>query len=579
MAAEQSDILTFFSTCNIQELKWFVDSTVAWLTRPRPSPEQMNTIGFHGEAIELRINKNNRTISYPSLLGLDSVEDWNWSLLSSLISELINAHDPAWDNSNILAKPSRIRCRATIERALQRLMRGYDFPESIDTYFSNQALNRCWLDFKDAFREVRRANNIADDAESMPTTPLSPKTYTPRLLYYDSLPRCSVFEKDVSPKSKFHGANVTLILPCADRSSRFPGHKPKWLLTQPNGRLMVVDAISTLDMTNVTRVVIGVLRDDFQKYCSNDPDAVFAAFHDGPLVLQETPITLCVIGSETVDQVQTIECMLRACEVSGPIFIKDCDSSFMGPVAEGNGIAYMQITRDILNVSTPADKPYITIDDKGRVNNIVEKAILGDNVCVGGYSFRSGEKFGLVAKQRRDLMKQTACADTELAISDVIWGYMTPHDKHIVDIDWFFPIPIINYNDWGTLSAWKRYVRTFSTLFIDLDGTLFKNSGQYFAPKWGSQPGLPENLAYVRSLRHKGRTQIILTTSRPESLRAQTELQLELWQVPYDQLVMSILQAQRIVINDYSNTDPFPSARAVNLRQDADDLRENLVFE
>lgn len=271
-------------------------------------------------------------------------------------------------------------------------------------------------------------------------------------------------------------------------------------------------------------------------------------------------MSLCLILDESADEVETIHSMVKACDVEGPIFIKYCDSSFTCPITKGNGIAYMQITGDIQSISDPADKSYITIDDMGRVSNIAEKAILGDNVCVGAYSFNCAERFIEVARDCRDWMQETAFAEIELAISDVIWGYMTREDGHLLDIDWFTPIPASDYNDWETLSAWKSYVCTFSTLFIDIDGILFKSSERYIAPKWGSRLSLPENVAYLKSLRSQGRTQIILTTSRPESFRAEMELQLELWEIPYDQLVMSILEAQRIMVNDYSKSNPFPSA-------------------
>lgn len=42
----------------------------------------------------------------------------------------------------------------------------------------------------------------------------------------------------------------TLILPVAGRSSRFPGMRPKWLLTMPDGKLMLEKAVERLDMSD-----------------------------------------------------------------------------------------------------------------------------------------------------------------------------------------------------------------------------------------------------------------------------------------------------------------------------------------
>jgi hypothetical protein len=47
---------------------------------------------------------------------------------------------------------------------------------------------------------------------------------------------------------------VTLLCPCAGLSSRFNG-RPKWSLTNPNGKLMIEDALSLLDLKNVSMVL------------------------------------------------------------------------------------------------------------------------------------------------------------------------------------------------------------------------------------------------------------------------------------------------------------------------------------
>lgn len=69
-----------------------------------------------------------------------------------------------------------------------------------------------------------------------------------------------------------------------------------------------------------------------------------------------------------------------------------------------------------------------------------------------------------------------------------------------------------------------------------------------------------------------------MTTTRPESLRAMTEKQLAEAGIPYDKLVLGLWHGQRAVINDYAKTNPFPSAVAVNLKRNADDLKEHLEY-
>ena len=45
---------------------------------------------------------------------------------------------------------------------------------------------------------------------------------------------------------------MKLLLPVAGKSSRFPGLRPKWLLTLPNGQLMIERSLSGLKLENTT---------------------------------------------------------------------------------------------------------------------------------------------------------------------------------------------------------------------------------------------------------------------------------------------------------------------------------------
>ena len=44
----------------------------------------------------------------------------------------------------------------------------------------------------------------------------------------------------------------TLLLPVAGKSARYPGMRPKWLLTMPNGKLMIEQSISKIEAPNRT---------------------------------------------------------------------------------------------------------------------------------------------------------------------------------------------------------------------------------------------------------------------------------------------------------------------------------------
>ena len=367
---------------------------------------------------------------------------------------------------------------------------------------------------------------------------------------------------------------VTVVVPAAGRSSRFPGHKPKWLLTQPNGCLMIVDALGALDLTNVGRIVVGILRDHLDRFCGGDAQALLMAFEDGQPRLREIPISIVIIPQDTIDQVQTIECILKAAQVTGPIFLKDCDNQFACPMKVVDGVATLEISHSMQSISIPASKSYVSLTPARLITNIAEKVILSNTFCIGGYSFRSAsETMDSIASARR-YQKLSSTSSVELSVSDVVWL------KMIVGHAPFVSIPATAYEDWGTLDAWTAYTRSWKTLFLDIDGTLLVNTGQYFRPNWSQDSGtiLPETVKHLQFLRAHGRTQIILTTTRPERFRDLTERQLKEGGVPFDRICYGLLHCQRVLVNDWAKTNPFPSAVAVNLPRNGDGLKEMLTY-
>ena len=361
---------------------------------------------------------------------------------------------------------------------------------------------------------------------------------------------------------------VTLVVPSAGRSSRFPGVKPKWMLTQPSGCLMVVDALGALDLTHVEHVVIGLLKEHVDKYCGGDVDAILKIFEDGVPRLQEIKVSIVVIAEETVDQTQTIECILNAAKVTGAIFLKDCDNQFKCPVPAVDGVATLEITRETESgVSNVASKGYVALNSQtGQLTSIVEKLMVSNTFCIGGYAWKSAQDFlSHVAQARKYQIMASATKGVELAVSDVIWLKMTTGAP-------FFSIPAANYEDWGTLPSWRAYCDSFKTLFVDIDGTLVKNSGQYFVPTWGTTAPLTKNVEHLNKMHATGRVRIILVTSRLEKFRDATVKQLEQYGVKYDQILFGMLHASRVVINDYAPTNPYPSAECVNIPRNAEDL-------
>jgi hypothetical protein len=77
-------------------------------------------------------------------------------------------------------------------------------------------------------------------------------------------------------------------------------------------------------------------------------------------------------------------------------------------------------------------------------------------------------------------------------------------------------------------------------------------------------------------MHQSGKVKIILTTSRPEYLKDVTILEMEDKGIPYDHLVMGLPHCQRILINDFAKSNPYPSCSAINITRDSNQLREYL---
>ena len=95
----------------------------------------------------------------------------------------------------------------------------------------------------------------------------------------------------------------TLILPCAGNSSRYPNMRPKWSLTHPNGRLMITQGISGLDLSNFDSICMGALKEDIEKY--NLREAIYKTFKDFDI-----EFNLLELEEPTFSQSETVSSMI-----------------------------------------------------------------------------------------------------------------------------------------------------------------------------------------------------------------------------------------------------------------------------
>jgi hypothetical protein len=344
---------------------------------------------------------------------------------------------------------------------------------------------------------------------------------------------------------------ISLIIPCAGKSSRFPG-KPKWLLTCPNGSLMIQEAIRCLDLENVDQIYVTFVKEHTEKYFPDGNVAIlFKDFEN---------VHITILDDFTGSQTETVYLTILKNNIKDGVFVKDCDSYYNHKIERGNYACSLKICEEN-NVSKIHNKSFIESNSLNQITHFCEKKIIGDTICVGGYSFEDSRLFTEYYEKCKDAKVDTK----EFHISHLIHFCL-------LDGKIFYKKEVTKFIDWGTPDEWRKYRDSFRTLFLDIDGTIFHNSGEYLSPIWGETTPIQNNTEKIKKLYNDGKTQIILTTSRKEQYRERTESQLKKYDIPYDKIIFGLHHAKRVLINDFSETNPYPTAISVNLKRDSGDL-------
>lgn len=345
----------------------------------------------------------------------------------------------------------------------------------------------------------------------------------------------------------------TLIVPCGGKSSRFPGLKPKWMLTHPDGSLMVQKSIKGLLLDNkFDRIIITILEDHVQTY--DALKVLEQAFYNF-----QPKVEFCILKEPTASQSETVYKTLLQMKVSGGFTIKDSDNYVEVDLGGGdkNTIACLTLSQNI-EVSNVASKSFIIANNQGIIQSIIEKEIVSKEICVGVYSFFDAEMFKSAYLALLDLSNSG-----ELYVSHIVAQLI--NDGYI-----FEKLSIKSYKDWGTIEEWRKEQEKFKTFFIDFDGVLIKNSGQYGKLNWDNNNQLNEkNCQLIKKLQCKG-AQIVITTARPWSYEKMVkDLLLEAGITPYF-ILMGLNHAQRVIVNDFASTNPFPSCISISIPRDGD---------
>jgi hypothetical protein len=344
----------------------------------------------------------------------------------------------------------------------------------------------------------------------------------------------------------------TLLLPCAGKSSRYPGVRPKWMLTLPDGELALARAAASLPPGSHDRMIVAVRGEHESKYQAT---ALLKRVF-GP------HIEVLVLAQDTNGPADTVAQMLRGARVEGAFAVKDADSFFDPAALPETGFVALSDVRETPHMSNVGAKSFAVINEHDLVVEMIEKSLASNYVSVGLYGFSDAaaylESFDAV---------QAATTSGEMFVSHVM-------NRAIADGMAIAPLLVGGLVDVGTLDDWRRYVRPRGTIVTDLDGVVFKNHSRWFAPFW-DEPDEPiaENVAALRHWQDQG-AQIVFMTARPEIYRGKTEAALrELGLVPHA-LIMDCRHGRRFLINDHAPSNPYPSAVAVSTERNSPTLAD-----
>jgi len=344
---------------------------------------------------------------------------------------------------------------------------------------------------------------------------------------------------------------MAVIIPCAGRSSRFPGTRPKFLLTLYNGDTMFERAAKPYVEAG-EQVHFIVLKEHVEKYDAKMAIEIAYEGYDN--------VFIHVLDDVTSGPAETVYTVARRL-TSQPIFIQDCDSYFDVKLNYDNQICVADL-RKFKDVTNVAAKSYAVLNEQDMITNIVEKSVVSNHICVGGYGFKSAEKFCEAFDELKD-------SSGEIFISHII--------KRMLEDTSFEAYQVSEFTDVGTYDEFVKYNQTRPTIFCDLDGTVFVNQSKLFSNHYGNIPEIIEPAVTWLLRKERHGSKIIFTTSRPEKYKKITERALQDCGFQDITVLYDIPHAPRLVINDNSKTNPYPTAIAMNVPRNDEKYWKNLL--
>ncbi len=341
---------------------------------------------------------------------------------------------------------------------------------------------------------------------------------------------------------------MEIIVPAAGLSTRFPNMKPKYLLYDYKGEMMLMNALNYFRKKGY-KINIGILKEHQEKY--NVIEQISYEYPDN--------INYVIIDRPTRGPADTVYQILQNSNVKGEFLVKDCDSFFDHEISEGNYICVSNISKHEV-LKKLASKSFVIVNEQDIVTNIIEKQVVSDTFCVGGYKFESAEQY----KKSFEFVSQMS---GEIFVSDII-GHML--DQSCV----FTKKDVTNYVDVGTAQDWFEF-NDKPVIFCDIDGTIVIAQSRLDLESKKEPVPLQKNIDKLLEMQDNG-AQFIFTSARENQFTSLTRDMLYRLGFKSFNLICGLQNSKRILINDYNNANPYPRAEAINIHRNADNLSDFL---
>jgi len=278
------------------------------------------------------------------------------------------------------------------------------------------------------------------------------------------------------------------------------------------------------------------------------------------------PIKVLVLDKPTKSQAETVARTLEKTGLNEPFLVKDSDNRFIiGDIAQPHNYVCVESLNNFDSIN-PRNKSYLQTDHNGVVTNIREKVVISDLFNVGGYHFLNPGQFldfyNRLENNRTDWSR-------ELYLSDVI-GAM------ILEGIPFRAQQVSSYQDWGTITEWRRSLLERKAYFVLLDGFVFERGSKYFRPRFEEVKANPQAVELINRMAQLGHT-IIYASIRPEELRQMTRDQITTAGLPEGELLFNAPIAHWVLLTAPDHSVPFQSSRALELRPDDPNLQEKVL--